>query len=596
MRRSTLASLLAPLGFLALLAGSPVAAQQVTEQDPGPLVRADGTIDLDRYYTSDETNRMLAEWAEMYPELTEVEQIGTSFLGAPLMVITITNEATGPAADKSALYVDGGLHAAELTGSSVATHVIAHLLTGYGTDPRVTRLLDTQAFYVRPKFNPDGSDLVLTTDQALRSSVNPVDQDGDGAADEDPANDLDGDGWITRMRWVDPEGDWYADLDEPRIMRRVSDGTPAGVTRYSMDGEGVDDDGDGRRDEDGIGGLDLNRNFPRNWEPAHLQPGAGDFPLSEPETYAAVRFIHDHPNITGIVHGHTSGGFVYRLPSASAPSLFPQNDLDLIVHLGEEYTRTTGRPVRPSATHPTEHRYGTLISWGFWDQGVIGWVPEYSPGPEMWVPDYDDDGEISESEEMRYNDEALGGRYFSDWTPIEHPELGRVEVGGWHTRFWGQNPPAEHLGDETELQLPWILYLAEQAPRLELEPPTPRDLGDGLWEIRTTVRNVGFLPTSLTGRGATGAESRDGSIRDRIVAPVHVTIEFDGGELVEGLERTDAGHLAGTGPYIADVGPSSRILSWTVRSTRADGGLPSVSILAQSDKAGSAVQVLVNPR
>ena len=86
-----------------------------------------------------------------------------------------------------------------------------------------------------------------------------------------------------------------------------------------MGSEGIDDDGDGQRNEDGIGGLDLNRNFPRNWEPQHLQPGAGDFPLSEPETYAAVRFIHDHPNITGIVHGHTSGGFVYRLPSASAP-------------------------------------------------------------------------------------------------------------------------------------------------------------------------------------------------------------------------------------------------------------------------------------
>src|SRR5690606_3463016 len=133
--------------------------------------------------------------------------------------------------------------------------------------------------------------------------------------------------------------------------------------RYTVMREGIDEDGDGRINEDGIGGLDMNRNFPRNWEREHQQPGAGDYPLSEPETRAVVEFINAHRNITAILHGHTSGGFVYRLPSASAPSQFPPIDLQLIIHLGEEYTRTTGRPVVPSATHPTEHRYGTLISW-----------------------------------------------------------------------------------------------------------------------------------------------------------------------------------------------------------------------------------------
>ncbi len=561
----------------------------------GPdLVAADGTIDLNRYYTAAETNRMLQDWATRFPELTEVEQIGESLLGAPLMSITITNEATGPASEKPALYVDGGLHSAELTSSSVATHVIAHLLSGYGSDPQVTRLLDTRTFYVRPKFNPDGSDLVLDADLALRSSVNPVDQDRDGVADEDPANDLDGDGWITRMRWVDPAGEWYADPSDSRIMRRVSAEMPAGATRYSMGGEGIDDDGDGLRDEDGIGGLDLNRNFPRNWEPQYLQGGAGDFPLSEPETYAAARFIHDHPNITGIVHGHTSGGFMYRLPSASAPSLFPQDDLDLILHLGEEYTRSTGRPVRPSATHPTEHRYGTLISWGFWDQGVIGWVPEFSPGPEMWVTDYDGDGRLSEEEELRYNDEELGGRYFSEWTAVDHPELGEVEVGGWHTRFWGQNPPAEHLEEETTPQLPWILWLAEQAPQLAIEVADVRVDGDEV-EVEVRVRNDGFAPTSLTGRGAVGAERADGSVVDRIVEPVHAWIEFEGYELVEGRARVDLGHLAGTGPFLTDVGPRERSATWRLRPLP-DATSRTLRVVAASDKAGTVRTDTLNPR
>lgn len=576
MRSPSLGSLALVMGAL-LIQAAPLAAQ---------LVAPDGSIDLNRYYMADETNKMLAEWNARFPSLTEVEQVGTSLLGAPLMLITITNEETGPAHEKPALYVDGGLHAAELTGSSVATHVIAHLLTGYGTDPQITELLDTRTFYVRPKFNPDGSDLVLSTDLALRSSVNPVDQDRDGVADEDPGNDLDGDGWITQMRWPDPDGEWVIDDAESRIMRRVGPETPAGAVRYSMSGEGIDDDGDGRRDEDGIGGLDLNRNFPRNWEPQHLQPGAGDFPLSEPETYAAVRFIHDHPNITGIVHGHTSGGFVYRLPSASAPSLFPQDDLDQIIHLGEEYTRTTGRPVRPSATHPTEHRYGTLISWGFWDQGVIGWVPEFSPGPEMWVTDYDGDGQLSEEEQLRYNDEELGGRYFSDWTAVDHPELGAVEVGGWHRKFWGQNPPSEHLEEETSVQLPWILYLAQQAPRLTWAGVRTASLGNGRWRIEATVRNDGFLPTSITARGTEGTESRNGTVVDRIVEPVHLMVELEGLELVEGESRVDVGHLRGAGPFVPGVGPRSQTVTWTVQAA-GDGGEMAVRVIATSPKAGT---------
>lgn len=582
MRRSlALASLLT----LATLPGVPAAPLQA---QAAALVSPDGRIDLNRYYTAAETNQILLEYTALYPDLITVEEIGRSWLGAPLMVATLTQRATGPAHEKPALYVDGGLHAAELTGSAVATHLLAHLLTGYGRDPQVTRLLDTGVFYIRPKFNPDGSDLVLREDIPLRSSVHPVDDDADGVADDDPPQDLNGDGWITTMRIPDPGGPWYADPDDDRILVRVPDdgGIPDGAGRYRTESEGVDDDGDGRINEDGIGGLDLNRNFPRNWEREHLQPGAGEFPLSEPETYAAVRFIQGHRNITGIVHGHTSGGFVYRLPSASAPSRFPTDDLALIEHLGAEYTRTTGRPVRPSATHPTEHRYGTLISWGYWDQGAIGWVPEYSPGPETWVTDYDGDGEISAAEELRYDDEELGGRYFVEWTPVQHPTLGRVEVGGWKTRFWGQNPPREHLEAETEVQLPWILYLAEQAPRLALDAPVVRRDGDVV-VVQARVTNRGFQPTSLTGRGAVGTPGRDGApATDQVVRPVHLTLELDGAELVDGpgAARVNVGHLAGTGPFLEGLAPDEAVATWRVRPT---GPRATVRVVAVSEKGGT---------
>ena len=568
----------AALAFaLAALAPAPAAPQSSS------LVSPDGAVDWNRFYTAAETNQILREFHALHPDLTELHQVGESYRGQPLMLITITNEATGPAADKPALYVDGGIHAGELTGSAVATHVIGHLLNGYGRDPRITALLDVRAFYVRPKFNPDGSDLALIHDQSLRSTTHPVDDDEDGAADEDPPEDLDGDGWITQMRYGDDDGDWVLDPDDNRILVRDPERQRPGA-RYSTMREGIDNDGDGAINEDGVGGIDMNRNFPRNWERVHLQGGAGDYPLSEPETRAAAAFINAHRNITGIVHGHTSGGFVYRLPSASAPSLFPPIDLSLIVHLGEEYTRSTGRPVVPSATHPTEHRYGTLISWGYWDHGVIGWVPEFSPGPEEWVTDYDGDGEVSRAEQHRFNDEELGGRYFSDWTAFDHPQLGAVEIGGWHSKFWGQNPPPEFLEAETVQQLPWILYLAEQSPLITVSDPVVTALGDGTFRVEATVTNTGFLPTSLTDRGAVGRERPDGRIDRQVVRSPAVTLTHPGLEIVEGTARTVIPHLAGSNPFLEAATEGSRTVTWVVRPT---GGERAVRVTAESDKGGT---------
>ncbi len=546
------------------------------------LVDGDGSVDWNRFYTAAETNQILAEFHALYPDLTELYVVGTSYRGQPLMVMEITNERTGAAEYKPALYVDGGIHAGELTGSAVATHLIGYLLNGYGSDPRVTALLDTRAFYVRPKFNPDGSDLALIHDQFLRSTTHPVDEDEDGAFDEDPPEDLNGDGWITQIRVPDPDGPWRIDETDSRILHRRGEGESEGRFVRVLR-EGIDNDGDGRINEDGVGGIDMNRNFPRNWERLHLQPGAGAYPLSEPETRAAVEFITAHPNITGVVHGHTSGGFVYRLPSASAPSLFPEIDLQLIEHLGAEYTRTTGRPVVPSATHPTEHRYGTLISWAFWDGGIVGWVPEYSPGPEAWVTDYDGDGEISEAESHRFNDQELGGRYFSDWRPYQHPELGSVEIGGWHSKFWGQNPPPEFLEAETIQQMPWILYLAEQSPLLQLEGPRISALGDGRFRVEVTVSNTGFLPTSLTDRGAVGRTMPDGTLRAQVVRPPWATVTVRDGMVEGGPARRTLPHLAGANPYLQAVTERAATVSWTVRAT---GNNPTVTVTARSDKAG----------
>ncbi|MCH8286649.1 hypothetical protein IIB79_09020 [candidate division KSB1 bacterium] len=542
-------------------------AGAVSQERPAPifsgLVEPDGSVDWNRYYTNAETTQIMRDFTRIYPNLTRLRKIGESYLGVDLMLMEITNYGYKTAEEKPALYLDGGIHAGELTGSAVALYTMGYLLNKYGKDPGVTELLDTRTIYIRPKFNPDGSDLALIYDQSLRSSVHPVDSDYDGVPDDDPAEDLDGDGWITQMRYRVPMGEGTHVLDEtdPRRMRREQGGD------FIVIGEGIDNDGDGRINEDGIGGLDMNRNFPRNWELEHIQGGAGEYPLSEPETYATVKFINEHPNIVSIVHGHTSGGFVYRLPSASNPATFNQIDRDLIIDLGAFYTETTGRPVRASSTDPTSHRYGTLISWGYWDKGIIGWVPEYSPGG-VWWNDYDGDGSISESEKHRFNDTELGGRYFSPWTKYDHPEFGEVEIGGWHTKFLGQNPPAEFLENECVQQIPWILSLIQKSPLIEISDPDITPMGEGRFRVETTVTNTGYLPTNLTERGFEGGGGRGGggstAGRNQIVQQVIATINVIGGSVVDGSKRQPIGHLAGTNTFSRAVTERSRTVSWIV--------------------------------
>ena len=246
-----------------------VRAALIARTRPGVTGPEDpSTPRFNKFHTADEVNASLAAWSQEFPSLTELYSIGETLRGSPLMVLEITNEGTGPAADKPGYYYDGNIHAGELTGGEVALHFAWYLLSNYGSDEQVTRLVDMRAIYIRPKFNPDGADIALTTAQALRSTPRPYDNDLDSLRDEDPPNDLDKDGYITQMRIPNPDGAWYISPDDARLMLRApgrggggrggAQGPPPleGTQFYDVMGEGID----GRLNEDGVGGIDMNRN------------------------------------------------------------------------------------------------------------------------------------------------------------------------------------------------------------------------------------------------------------------------------------------------------------------------------------------------
>lgn len=177
-------------------------------------------VNFDKYYLYDELTSYLHRYAEIYPQFASLESIGKSFEGRDIWAMTITNRATGSPDEKPAMYVDGNIHAGEVTGSIAALYLINHLLSQYANDPVVRKLLDTRTFYILPRINPDGAELYLTSPIQLRSSVRPF---PDHRKDEDPpglhAEDFDGNGQILLMRIRDDKrGAWKVDQEDARLM------------------------------------------------------------------------------------------------------------------------------------------------------------------------------------------------------------------------------------------------------------------------------------------------------------------------------------------------------------------------------------------
>jgi hypothetical protein len=530
--------------------------------------RTAGVLDFAHYHTYAEVVAFLETWAKDYPQLVDLYSVGRSFEGREIWQLTITNKATGKDTDKPAMFLEGNRHSGEITAAESALWFANHVLSNYGRDPEITRLVDASALYVRVKNNPDGSELYLQTAQSNRSTVRPYDDDRDGLLDEDPGEDLDGDGLILQMRQKveTGQGEFILDPADPtgRLLKRVG----AGKGNYRVYSEGVDNDGDGRYNEDGIGGLDLHRNYPENWRPlpgrdltgrGWTQRGAGEYPLSEPETRAVFQFLLEHPNVGIVQSMDTSVPMLLHGPSTSRmdESMFPE-DAKIFRYFDAEGKKITGyaaagdtywdyanlgrgeRAFLRGVEGDEDDRemrgsplFGHSPDFGYLYYGAV-WY-----GDELWnggrIRDYDGDGRFSEAESLRYVDEELGGRYFKPWTKFAHPSLGEVEIGGFHPKLWRQNPPLELLEEWIRKEALFNLFLAKSLPRVKVLSAElkPVKKVPGVFEVVAVVTNEGVLPTALK-----MAE------RVKIVRPDAVELKLPAGvELAEGLARRDIGFL-----------------------------------------------------
>ncbi|QKK09669.1 MAG: peptidase M14 [Planctomycetota bacterium] len=508
----------------AALAAASVSAPAVAQE----FIPAKVDIAFNRYYTYTELVDHMHAIANAYPEIVTLEQIGLSGLGRPLYVATVNAPNTGPAGSKPAMWIDGNVHGNEIQAAEVVLYSLWYLTRAYGHNEDLTELLDNYSFYFMVSQNPDGRDYWFeeaNTPNSSRSNQRPVDNDRDGFFDEDPPDDLDGDGSITTMWKPDPDGRWKRDEKDPRVFYRVGQDEVGEWTRLGS--EGIDNDGDGRTNEDGPGGDDMNRNWPSDWKPNYVQYGAGEFPLSNPETRAIAEFILARPNIAAGQSYHNSGGMILRGPGANyAESLYPREDIRVYDEIG-----TVAEDILPYYNYWVIYKDLYTVHGGF-----VNWLAEglgvFSFTNEMWAASKYFQRDISRPSEEQmwlFRDRLQFGQDFKDYTEIDHPEHGKVLVGGLN-KWASRNTPTFALEEECHRNFAFTMFHADQMPVVEWGPIEAEQVGDGdLWMVTVEVKNTKLMPTRsgiqannnigrndiLTCEPSEGRVAMSGSIRER---------------------------------------------------------------------------------
>ncbi len=565
------------------------------------------TFKYDHYYGYEELKSNLEYFAEKYPQLVDLQVNVVTLEGRNQYGVTVTNKNTGDALSKPGFHVDGNHHAGEITGSMAAMHMLDYLITNYGEDPAVTKMLDTMTIYFVPRVSPDGTETWLTTPYTIRSVNRPHNVKKGGVQEED----LDGDGVIRMMRIPTPFGAWKKDPEDPDKMTPRDPGDRDGEF-YDIYPEGVMEAYDGDENlkvKKNEWALDFNRNYPYGWFPENRQPGAGKYPLSNPENKAMADWIIAHPNIGGVSTNHTSGGMLLYPPGTKPVAQACQDDITVFKTIAEMGKEEMGYEIlniyEEFVQDPANYDSGAFDDWCYQSQGLIAYTIEYWDLANKAGAPYVANQRSKETPAdsiKRFNAcmawvKENAPEYYTGWKEYDHPYFGKVELGGFNYKFTHQNPPAKFLGDLMEQSTKFLIRFAKSMPQLVIDCAKAEKLGDDLFKVTAVVGNTGYLPTNIS----------DEALKMGIAKEVKVSICCDCGdgckdgecsfglEILSGKAEAEIGHLSGysrtkTGVFFyGNIGTRSNAaakkkLEWIIKAPAGS----KICIKAVSEKAGAA--------
>jgi hypothetical protein len=484
------------LVFLLFLFPLAIGAQNGQE-----VFRAAGTphnpkvqISFNRYYTSEGLAALSKKIANAYPNLVRRKSIGKSAKGKDIWMLEVSNFKKGNPDRKPAFYVDGNIHSNEIQGGEICIYTAWYLTENFGHNEYITNMLNDRTFYIVPTINPDARNDYMkepNTPHSPRSGMIALDDDRDGKFDEDGYDDINGDGSITMMRRKSDHGMFIVDPQDPRKMIQIGPDDVVTTQRYEYLGnEGIDNDGDGRINEDSHGYYDPNRDWGWKWQPDYIQRGAYKYPFSLPETRAVADFVLAHPNIAGAQSFHNSGGMILRGPGAREDlATYNRQDIRIYDAIGKK-----GEKMLPGYRYLTVYKdlysvFGGELDWFYGSRGIYTFTNEIFTSFAYYKKKNG-----GRNQTYDFDKDLLMNDAFTPWKEFDHPTYGKIEVGGFKKNF-GRATPGFMLEEEAHRNMAFTFYHAYHMPNLSIADISEKKMSGGLKEITVTIKNDRLMPT-----------------------------------------------------------------------------------------------------
>jgi hypothetical protein len=265
-----------------------------------------------------------------YPKLCQLKTIGHSIQNRPMLAMRLTNEKIK--GQKPQVLFLATHHAREWVATQMAMRLIKYLTANFGSDVRVTNILNTTEVWVVPVGNPDGYQYTFTNERLWRKNL----------------RDNDADGEITIADGVD-------------LNRNFE-------THWGLDDEGSSP----------------------IWSSGTYR---GTAPNSEPETQAVVKFIQRN-DFKFIISYHTHGnlilypwGWQVKTASLDDPIFVAQAGTDANPAIWDSLQEPVPEPYNPGVGADLYITNGDFTDWTYGGMGVPSHTVEFTTGYDFRFPD-----------------------------------------------------------------------------------------------------------------------------------------------------------------------------------------------------------------
>lgn len=418
--------------------------------------------------------------------ISKLKSLTTTIGGHKIWALTLSK---GNAENKPAIAIVSGVDGKHILGPEMALQIAENILKNH------VDVLEKTTFYIFPNMSPNATENYFSSIKHYNNgNAKNTDDDRDGATNEDPFDDLNKDGQITLMRIEDPTGTYILNKEDNRIVVPANK-SKGEIGKYKVISEGIDNDKDGKFNEDGKGGIQFNKNF--SYKYPYFKPGAGEHAISEKENRTLLSFLYEQWNIFSIItlgpENNLSTPLKYNAGGAKkrVVTSILKKDVALNKFLSSKYNKITGTKNAPKNTG----KGGDFFQWSYFHFGKLALST-----PGWWVPTVKDSSKKASKNKyvnyLRWAKKENISNAFVDWKQINHPDFPnqKVEVGGI-TPYKMYNPPYKMVANISKKHTDFIIELAKIQPNITLQNVRIEDISKGFTRITVDVHNTGLLPT-----------------------------------------------------------------------------------------------------